>query len=598
MSNVLNIVTKDISRLKIMLILWLLVLGLQFVFQIFLEANEMAGSDVLMPMKQYFYGMLPMLFKGLGILFVIVLIPLIIHGDPLVGTTSFWVTRPISRRQLLGVKMLLLLTALVLLPLAVEVSEFFVHDISTESIALLIPEVVITQLAFIVPIIIVAAITQNFIRFVTIGIVIYLVMLLMSMVGWLYGSFFSSAYVGFGGDHLDTFSQLDKKASSLEASSQVARDIFIIGLGGFAIVVQFMTRRTWLTVSVFVVMLLGSILIKFMWSYNFFEASTTKPDLLAHSADIAIELDPRQVIVSESRDLFGEGRGREKTFSTKIRVTGLDETQFGIINFLHRVVLTLPSGIKVKSKPVLSIDPDDQEFEMLSQEPYYEALRNVFANVTLLNMRADAKHYAKVFQLGETDFEKHKGQSGSYFGKASFDIYQYQHTLTLPLNAGEKVSYHNQQLVINNIIREEGRTKVVIDKKETNLLFDQTIPKFDLKYDISEYMYRPGSVYILVNDERNEALIADQSALLEMERFLLAMYGLEPRLFTNTKTLSFSYALLNSSKDTVIDKAWLDGAKLVRVDAALVSNKDDIEIKSEKFTLVPRSTKSEAIDDK
>src|ERR1700744_1256178 len=100
-----HLAKTDIRRSRALLLAWLLLLALQGVLACLAPPNP--GRERVVAM---FSQMLPQLEMLLLFLFV----PFVVLKDPLVGTTGFWLTRPISRSTLLRSKALFIAVALVL----------------------------------------------------------------------------------------------------------------------------------------------------------------------------------------------------------------------------------------------------------------------------------------------------------------------------------------------------------------------------------------------------------------------------------------------------------------------------------------------------
>ena len=124
MNIILAQLKKDIQCQRRPLILWGLCLGMAFIPLAFLnlflnfhppdisKANAMLGILSLTGL-----GVACLFAAGFGLfLLVPLLVVRIVHEDPLMGTTAFWLTRPIPRKKLLAAKALLIVV--LTLPLA------------------------------------------------------------------------------------------------------------------------------------------------------------------------------------------------------------------------------------------------------------------------------------------------------------------------------------------------------------------------------------------------------------------------------------------------------------------------------------------------
>lgn len=106
MNLILHIVRKDFRHLRLYLAGWL-------------------GLLMIAPHVVTLDWRLQLFSIGLIVILKIVLLALIVsslvHNDSLVGSTSFWLSRPVSARQLLAAKSLLLTGTLIFPTLLMEV---------------------------------------------------------------------------------------------------------------------------------------------------------------------------------------------------------------------------------------------------------------------------------------------------------------------------------------------------------------------------------------------------------------------------------------------------------------------------------------------
>jgi hypothetical protein len=124
-----HMVWKDLTRLRLVLALWFAVFVLEYAL----------GIRLLCGGAQDFYlferiRLLDWAVFGLRGVIGYVLVAVLILEDPLVGSTAFWPTRPISRRRLLGAKLLACLCVFWALPVLVTLPwwafcGYGVHDL-------------------------------------------------------------------------------------------------------------------------------------------------------------------------------------------------------------------------------------------------------------------------------------------------------------------------------------------------------------------------------------------------------------------------------------------------------------------------------------
>ena len=144
MKTITHIFRKDWTRLQFLMLPWLAILLLQVVLNssFFVESFV---AQVKMPSN---IGSVLIFIKGL---LSVVMIVLLIHDDTLVGTSAFWLTRPIARRDLFLSKMIFLLGLFVLLPVVSEASILLVNGYHLKYFLLAFVDILIQLGGWLIP---------------------------------------------------------------------------------------------------------------------------------------------------------------------------------------------------------------------------------------------------------------------------------------------------------------------------------------------------------------------------------------------------------------------------------------------------------------
>ena len=130
MNLVVHQFKKDLRRTSLLLGLWSLII----IIQVLLIGVNPKPGDVLLSWSLPVTGMV---LGTINSILVLVMIPILVHQEPLVGTKAFWFTRPISRADLLCSKALYVLL-LVSLPILIKSSSFFAHGVTFKDVMLAI----------------------------------------------------------------------------------------------------------------------------------------------------------------------------------------------------------------------------------------------------------------------------------------------------------------------------------------------------------------------------------------------------------------------------------------------------------------------------
>jgi hypothetical protein len=129
MTHVLHLLRWDVRRFRLLLLLWLLLVAVNAVLEGTWPAIAVAMAS------RSTVGLTGNLLSLAEVLFSVVLITLVIQEHSLVGTTAFWMTRPIPSRALLASKLVLLGAAMVLAPVLAVIALMGAYNVPAGEIA-------------------------------------------------------------------------------------------------------------------------------------------------------------------------------------------------------------------------------------------------------------------------------------------------------------------------------------------------------------------------------------------------------------------------------------------------------------------------------
>ncbi len=570
MNIITHVFKKDLIRLRYLLIVWLLLIVVQLALGIY---GQRLAAEVFQ-----FQMLLPLLMKLVGFLqgiMMIVVIPLVIQDDSVVGSTAFWFTRPISRKGLLLSKACSILTVLVLPLLAAELFVLGANGASGYHLLLAVPEVIIEKLAYIIPFAILASVTPKFSRYALVGIIVFAVvvvlMILMSVAGMVFPALRQL------GNH-DIY-----KIASLEASYTVAKHLYEIILGVIIISYQFMTRRTvrtvMLVVGAYLLMWVGTN----MWNIDFLKERAAVESSAIKVEGVTMDFDHGNLMVSDEFR-FNKNDTREKSISTKNVISGLPDGQFAILKGMHNAKMEYADGKVLKSQYVST-----SKRQGYYNEKFMSSIQEVLGDIKLVNPFDGKFSYTEIFSLDGARLHKYKDKTGTYSARANLDIYKYEIVLEVPLESGMKGSFGAEQVVIYDVLERDNTVSVVLHEKKINLLFDRRVKKVS-RIDLSQNIYSEYTpVYLLVNKGRGEAFLPEAGTNVNAN----VMDALGPvRLRTKTKLFDFTDVNGRNAMLPKIDEEWLSGAALVRMNAVMTGTADNVEVTIEGFSLPTESTQA------
>lgn len=365
MHLLLHHLRKDFRRLRLLLVAWLLLVGMQAV-SLAVTLPAASGAGIGFPALSAVFLLAPVWQAAL----VIVAVPLLIHDDSPAGKNAFWLTRPIPARLVLVSKGLFLVLVFILIPLAVELAVFVGSKIGSADTLLAGSEIFLRRLALVSLVAGLAALTPDFLRFATWAGILVAV----------YAVFLGIFHVA--GAPLEEGSALFRGAgaSSLEASRSLLAGLAAIAIGLAVAGHQYLTRRT--ARSVVLACLGGVVFIGagHFWKGDFFSAREgVAPQRSPGEAASTIVLDDGRVSVPgddlpagryeavATLPLEQGARYRERSESVVIRSIALGEAESTVNLLTRRVNLLLA--------PRYSPFGDEDSFYLLVNRRRGEAFR-------------------------------------------------------------------------------------------------------------------------------------------------------------------------------------------------------------------------------
>jgi hypothetical protein len=228
MNLTLHIVRKDVVRMRAWIVCWVGVLLLPIGFGARLLGESPFGQEWNLP---NIIEALTGLQAAVGFFLTI----LLIHEDGVVGTKQFWLTRPISRKRLLGAKMLSVLVVIGLIPVLVMVPWWMWCGFGIGGAVRTAFETIWLMMLIAVPAAFIAVLTDSFARAVLWSLVL--------VTGILFAAVFL-VVVKISRAH-------DMSGAALVVSRSVVAVIAVAVLMAAVVVVQFLIRRRgwWLGVA-------------------------------------------------------------------------------------------------------------------------------------------------------------------------------------------------------------------------------------------------------------------------------------------------------------------------------------------------------------
>jgi len=531
MNLVLHLFKKDILRTRVVLAFWLFLVVLQFAL---VGWNVKPGDALMQTLSSTLFGLL-MVFNYLVVL---VLVPLVVHQEPLVGTTAFWFTRPLSRTTVLTSKALFVLM-LVALPILAQSIVFLANGVTLHDVALAAPELLISQLSWILIIATLAVLTPNFARFAIVGaivlVVFYLGLFIVQMVmlmrnPWLYAS----------------------TLASLTASRGLVCSLIMMAFGVGVVLLQYLTRRFALAVTLAVTGVVLSLLAQYVWPWDFLKPSMQLVQDPGFKADAvgARLTSPFQAVDQVSV----RGGTPLKQVFTNFDFKGCPK---GYIIKLG----TIDSVLKSPDGKTLPLQQAGNEFGS-SGDIDPDAVELGLGGVPVLNMNNVYPGRQPLLELDAETYARYASTPLNY--SASFDCtaYKYIFATELPLTKGARFDRGSEHLIVTDVLSQPTGVDLLLRQRNVSLLF---APRGQNK---SAYAQDQSSaIYVLLNKARHQAVLQKRNTSFNFSPLNNGILRNEPMRISFGPDDNNSRSWLAPQ----LDKAWLADAVLVRLDLTPVA---------------------------
>jgi len=527
MNLVIHVLKKDIRRSWVLLSVWLVLLVLQGVL---IGASTNPGDQ---PM-QALYQILSQLVPFFEALLIIVIVPHVLQEEPLVGTTAFWLTRPISGSTLLKAKTLFALAVLVLPPLAVQTIVLSANGLTAHDVALAAPEIAMGQLCLIIMVATVAALTPSFGKFAVLGVSLLIAFLVATLaLQWLRIYLGAQNFFGQG------------ESISLMKSRSAAASLLTILAGGAVIAHQYLTRGTLRTILAGSVCAAALFCVPTLWPWDFLA-----PPPLTHGAapfDVAaakVELTSRL-----SAGDIGASRGQgppQKRIYVGIELAGVSPGYVFQLKHL-RGLLTLPDA------PPISVKEPMQDYnQMQTNTGSWEA---ALGGTPVINSPEPSSFHPELFTMDASVYRKYLDEPLTFSADLDFLASKYVLTGELPLVKGSRNRHGSDNVVITDVLRQPDGVDILLREHRANLLFDRA------NTDNGQFAENMGRVtYLLRNKERNQAVLQREPANFTYAQMTSSI------LVNRSLRISFGREKNSNRPTPDLTPEWLAGAELVRLD--------------------------------
>jgi hypothetical protein len=523
MSMAIHFLKRDLRRAWWLYLVWFLIYAAEGLFALSTPPS-FGGFWATGTARQLIF------FPVLHLLILAILVPQLVHEDSLVGSTAFWLTRPVSRLSLLLAKTAGL-GLIVLIPVAIDTAVLFRFGLSPGGLGLAALGILAHQCSFVSPIAAIAALTPNFRWYgaaavgMAVGIGVVLVITAR----------------GIGGSvTLDPYANV-----ALSSARGVVDESLLILGGGLVFAHQYLSRRTRRSAALAASIAGVFILVAGYWPWSFGRVAPIQSEHAPFDPSRA----PLEVIATSLNSMSRLG------FSGRI-IAG-DYGLGGVPPNLYiqvreaKAQLTLPDGTAVKvyneipTFPFTGGPPSDASAlaAALGGIPVYSYIDNP-PTTTLAVVENDT-------------LEKFKDSPAKLVDDFDFVAGRFEVTAEVPIAKGHAFEVGRMHARIVDVnLRPDGVTLIVL---ESTVLSSPGISILFGDYPRDPRL-RGDPVYLRVNRSRREAVPFSMT----VTRTSAGEFYLGGMLVQETVQMPFGGG--NFPNAPVLDKQWLADARLVCIE--------------------------------
>jgi hypothetical protein len=526
---------KDCVRLRVPLTFWLLLVFLRTV--LITPGVAEPGEDAFL---QLLFRVLTTVVPVLQTILLLVMVPLLIHEEPLVGTTAFWFTRPIDGRMLFKSKMLFVVLILIIAPLLTEIVILAVQGASAMQLALAIPEILLEDGKFLAYVVLLAALTQTFARYALTGasffVAFYLMVIIAASMLWYFD--------------LPRFLK-PIRGANLADSAYVAGAIFTITIAAMILFGQYCTRdarRAWTRVGL---AFLVAQMINYYWPWNFMRHPNEqrKERVDTSAVSVAVLTDPQSRRISDSFRYRSSDEAK-KSISGQLAISGVPP---GYVAEPSRVnaSLELPDGKRLTH--------ESYEYSQVDPNWNVNVVQHALDVPKILNAEKGKGTPVTLLSVNDELFGKYSTVPGRFSAEIEFVIKRYEATAGFPVKPKARYDLGSQHAVITQVLKHTGGATILLRESEISLFFAGDRRHSDMPVNL---FGRP-VVYVLRNKEQAEAVWPVEKPGPGFE--FLDLF--QKRLLTIPLALHYSALSSSGQKLTDLNDSWLASAELVRIEA-------------------------------
>jgi hypothetical protein len=540
MKPMLHLIKWDVKRFRVLLAVWLLVVAASAALE-----GAWPGVAVAMAARQT-VGITGNLLALAEVLFSIVFIALVVQEHPLVGTTAFWMTRPIPPRRLLAAKLIFLFAAVVLAPVIAEIILMILYTVPPREIAAVSLQTAMFWTLWLTIVMTFAALTANIAKFSLAvgGVIISMIVSIVIL-----------AAIAF--DRAGEEPPIPTAQGPYDPTSGIILTVLLVSAALVLLVVLYRTRARPGAVAVGIAGVVLATAISDAWPWPWLAPQIETPAWASEPAVLQLSMSPGDIDVRDGGQHFGDTPTEWKIARARMRLIGLEPGWSAGVGLRE-------SSIRVSGREALTSRVRARGASVAIGEAenarQNDTVRRVLNVNHLVDYESPQRPESAIVMVARIPELRQLGvDRAGYVGAFQVSLTRHDVEAVLPFRAGASLHLGAYRFALDRVTPYESRISLLARESAARSVFDRR-PRSRLNY----YLRNPNTSEAVHGSRRD---LRTDSSLLSLLPFTVGV-GVDNGDSGGFNAHAVEVNFPSSDGDqrpVVFDETWLERGELVIV---------------------------------
>ena len=539
MNLLVHLVRWDARRFRILLSMWLLLVAASAALE-----GAWPAMAVAMAARQT-VGITGNLLALAEVLFSIVFVVLVVQEHPLVGTTAFWMTRPIPPGALLAAKLIFLSAAVIVAPVVAEVVLMIVYDVPVQQIAGVALQSAVFWALWLSCVMAFAALTASMARFAL-------------AVGGVIISFIVSTItiVAISIDRAAETPPIPTAEGTYDPTPGMVSTLLLVAAAVVMLVVLYRTRARLRAIAFGVAGVAIAIALGGVWPWPWLAPQIQTPAWAVEPSVLQLSMTPADVDLRDAARNFGDSPVEWKVARARMHVSGIPpgwSATAGLRDASIRASGREPVTARVRAQHArVALDHTESE----QQDG---AMRRLLGVKHLVDFNSERLEPAIVMFARTPEIRQLGVQRAAYAGRFQVSLMRHDIDAVVPLRRGAAVRIGAYQLGLDRIARYPSLISALARESGSRSVFERR-PRAWLRY----YLRNPATLEAVRGSHRE---LRNDSTLLRLLPFTVGV-STEDGESSGFRAFAVELGFPTASgeqQSIAFDDTWLERGEIVIV---------------------------------